>query len=139
MVSVVSNISNIQGLPGDSRLGGIAPGIGSSGGAQGGARVLPLRPRPDQNGQNGTGAQGNRARLPSFALSNFVAQLFAQEDNKPNGVTASYAGKANSAYQTTSARTDRGGDKSNLNYGGEVEVPGLPPRLASGRLLDLSV
>jgi hypothetical protein len=81
---------------------------------------------------SGTGYSRGGASLPDLVASTFAAQAFAQQEptsailpvtRPPQQVAA--------AYQSTTAQAESGNAPDLL-------LPGLPPRLASGRTIDFS-
>jgi hypothetical protein len=127
--SVASSVSGIAGVGPVSTTGGRAR-LASQIGATVEASVA-------QNGvgfESGTGNSRGGANLPELVASTFPAQAFAQEGAAASvvfPVSRSSAQQAAAAYQSTTAQTEANGSA-------EVQVPGLPPRLASGRVLDLT-
>lgn len=126
VVSVTSSVSGIAGV-GPVSTGGRAP-LASQVGAAVEASVA-------QNGvgfESGTGNRHGGANLPQLVASTFAAQALAQEGTVSAVLqTSRSAQQVAAAYQTTTAQAEAIGSS-------EVQVPGLPPRLASGRLLDLT-
>jgi hypothetical protein len=127
LVSAVdSSVSGLAGL-GPTGPGARAP-VSPADGAKG-------SPNFAQTGVGGDAAttpdNANGANLAGPVNGAFAAQAFAQESGA--SVTGSFAPRspkqAAAAYQATETQTD---PKSTS----DVQLPGLPARLASGRTLD---
>ena len=87
----------------------------------------------DASGSGGNGS-GSNSNAGASAQTAFAAQVLAQQSD-PSAASAYVIPspeQAAQAYQTVESQTD----PKNI---AEVLLPGLPPRLASGRSLDLRV
>lgn len=84
-------------------------------------------------GDAGASASNNNANLAGLASGGFAAQAFAQENLGYTIATATPRSprQVAAAYQTTENQTDPGSVS-------DIQLPGLPARLASGRTLDLT-
>lgn len=132
MVSVVN--SSLQGVSG---LGSAAAGVRAP-------RAAPIdlvsdatdaTTAPGNGGPGANTAQDQGVTAPSSAVATaFQAQAIGQEPaNAPRTPDiALRARKAAAAYQAATEQTNAGGPAS------DIQLPGMPPRLASGRMLDLS-
>lgn len=80
---------------------------------------------------SGRSARGGRGLLEAF--TNFLAKIFTQDDSSSSAASTRLVGI--DAYGRTNAQT---ATETLSGYGNDVQSPGFP-RLASGRILDLSV
>jgi hypothetical protein len=125
VVSVTSSVSGIANV-GPVSTGGRAP-LASQIGATVEASVA-------QNGvgfESGTGGSRGGASLPQLVASTFAAQAFAQESATSLLLPAPRLPQQVAAAYRTVAQAE-------ANAAPDVQVPGLPTPLASGRVLDLT-
>lgn len=124
----------------NSSLSGVS-GLGSAGSAARAPRAVPLVPTTDATSASGGVGLGSNAFQDQNATASseavvaaFQAQAFGQQSaaGAPPSDLLMRARRAAAAYQATTDQTSR------ANLPSDVQVPGLPPRLASGRMLDLS-
>jgi hypothetical protein len=128
VATVSSSTSSASGIAGLASVGtgGRAP-IASQVGATVEASVA-------QNGvgfDSGTGTGRGGANLPDQVASTFAAQLFVQE-----GGGAALTAPPRSSQQVAS--TYQNTAQVEANASADVQIPGLPTPLASGRVLDLT-
>lgn len=121
------------------------PGISGLGAASSGARAprsAPINAATDATiGSAGVGLGSNTLQdqgattFSNAAAAAYQAQAFGQQSAMtalPSSDLAARARRAAAAYQATTDQTN------GAKLASDVHVPGLPPRLASGRMLDLS-
>lgn len=141
MVSLVApNLSGTSNV----RPVNTGPGYGGSTSAPAPSYSPIVRISGNQNQDRGNqdgGSQGG-SRNPSFRQSSaFTAQLLAQEDSSSSssGITSSIAARINAAYQTTQSRGSYRSSQSSTQFSGnaDIQLPGVPAPLASGRIIDL--
>ncbi len=124
----------------NSSLSGI-PGLGPASSGTRAPRGAPVNATTDATiAPGGVGLGSNTpqdqssAAFADAAAAAFQAQAFGQQPAMavPPSDLAARARRAAAAYQATTDQTNAAKGPS------DVQVPGLPPRLASGRMLDLS-